>query len=276
MQLKIRQEDGGCVRQGNLIHHQDLETSVRGEASVLTALGVPSLLLLPGFLMIATIGLLWRLGFRVGRASATQFPLQTTDPTYWVVVIALSLLLTASPLIGRDLSLGYGLHDIKELWLRSLGLAAASWLVLVAGARLPLLFWRKTFGWSAEDDPVTVLQKLGRRGRGTVLQRVALGGETGYLLLADGRRPWLCPPIAYCVPNNSDAVRARINAALAQNSARRLAQVLVGGAREKAVSQIRWVRGDGPVRAASGEITRYDATPIVLEDGAADNEAEHR
>ena len=208
---------GGVPQARSLVVTQSVTVGVFGESEVLTALGVPSFLLLPGFLLVGTMGLLWRWGWLKRADDAGKFPLdlEWKSADFWLIAITLSLAIDSlySLLWQFDLRDGYGFSDIVNVWLLSLAIAIVAytlWLrrrnVLLQRAenrrkqqeeqtaqeaeeerRRVEAEWRRRTP-APGDDPITVLEKLALRGIGTTLPRVRLfghSGPVGYVLVAD-------------------------------------------------------------------------------------------
>src|SRR6266571_2406611 len=79
------------IQTRNLVATQEVKVGVLGESTVLQLLGIPSFLVLPGFLVLVMWGLLWTMGFRRSKFDTDQFPLQfsqqQTKPEFWVVAV---------------------------------------------------------------------------------------------------------------------------------------------------------------------------------------------
>jgi hypothetical protein len=105
-------EDGKQL--GNIIVTQEVKVGVLGESEILTVLGLPSFLILPGFLMLVTIRLLWNLGIVKSPEPIGEFPLQVEKPDFWVVSITISgIVAVLYPLFTKRNYLdSYGLKDI--------------------------------------------------------------------------------------------------------------------------------------------------------------------
>jgi hypothetical protein len=260
-----------------------LSTKVRvesfGEPEMLNLLGVPSFYVLPGFLMVVTLGLLWRAS-KPGR----QFPLSAASPEFWLVAISLSIgIALAYPLVtGRDYLTGYDLRDVVQIWLSSIILAAAAFIVTVGGANLigRYLDWRRRrhLAWllpAAGDEPVTVLRKLHRQGLGVFLERVELDieGERHFAYLYQKRpetweKLWVGPAIVveWLQGANVD-LRRRVGEQLEENgSALKLAELLMTGQEEGDLRT--YYRGtmDGPILAGREEATAFLPANIVVEE----------
>ena len=153
------QRDGRTFT-GSLVATQQISIGVLGESAIRTVLGVPSFLLLPGVVMVASFMLLWR-----WKWPQRDLQLKSTSPDYWVIAIALSLL--AAPfyawitgLFGtrRDYLAGFSLLDVFLVWFGSLLVGALAWCV----------YYAVETGWnhftlpSDRDDPIAVLNKMAR------------------------------------------------------------------------------------------------------------------
>jgi hypothetical protein len=183
-------------RIGHLVETTTAQVGVLGESAVLTLLGVPSFLLLPGFLVLAMIAIGWRLW---RPATAPEFPFGVKDPEFWVLAITMSIALALLwPKVGGHSYLRtYGLRDVISLWLVSLVIGGVLYVAIVAAAvglhslRTP----RST------DDQLTVLRKLAWQRLRLERPRFRFGDGAGtywgfLIQRADGVDPlWLAPPI---------------------------------------------------------------------------------
>lgn len=190
---------------GSLVRDHEVELGIVGESQLLTLLGVPSFLVLPGFLVIVTMSLLWRLGWKPPEKDANaSFPLPAAQPEFWVVAVAISI--AAVPLYwltGRNYLAGYALRDLVLVYGGSIALGAIVYTVILLILRAVHRSRQKRL-FSARDDPLTVLRKLHKAGLTLSLPRVEWqdGGKTfqGFLVVPekihrDGMDVWIAPQI---------------------------------------------------------------------------------
>lgn len=178
-----------------------VDIGVTGESELLTALGVPSLLLVPGFLLVGTFILLWKL--RIGRPSwdtaAAAFDAKSGE--FWVMAVGFSMLIVLlADWFGADLFGRYGLNDLIALWAVSAGVAALAYGAYVAYRRSR----RRKLVPKSTDDPIEILRKLGRQNLGLHVPRYqyAVDNQKRTLYLVQPRddlrtADWLTPPIEY-------------------------------------------------------------------------------
>jgi len=207
---------------------QDIELAVLGESDFLGKIGVPSLLFLPGVLFLFTWQLLWSFGKPQPQRDA--YPLAATTGNFWVVAVALSIIFAfAYPKMisylgmvsflekvfhfntaHRDYLSGYGLRDylytfaITMLWACVFYLG---WLVLKWLAHLGDAWWLWWITPNINDTPQSILRKLGRLRRTTLLKQAHLAGgnaaERVFILDAwpETDQLWIIPP-AVLQPGN--------------------------------------------------------------------------
>ena|GEM_PF-5966638 len=197
--FKLRSEIGSMTF--DLVATEKTKVGVAGETEVLTVLGIPSLLLLPGFLVLATIGLFWRI-LRPNWLPK-DFPLTLKEPEFWVLAVFISIVmvLLANPILDIDLLGRYGLNDLVKLWSVSMLIGLAIYLAILGA----VWGWRSTRIPSGNDKPVDVLKKLGRRKLDLVRPRFSfdLGGGNAINLFviepeSDARAAtWTCPAINF-------------------------------------------------------------------------------
>lgn len=132
----VQWTDGACPRAGTLVSTVDAEIGVTGESELLTLLGVPSILVLPGFLLLAACQLLWKAGLRFVPDRTRDFPIATKTPEFWVLAVTVSFLvsfLVAPKTPGHSFTGYYDLQDIRRLWTTVVGISAvvysAAWLL---------------------------------------------------------------------------------------------------------------------------------------------------
>lgn len=204
-------EFAGSLYEGNVLATHSVKVGVLGESELLTVLAVPSFLFLPGFLMVLTVGLLWRL-----QRGGQEFPLKSTSPETWLVAITLSIVtafvypLATERMLGvrRDYLAGYGLVDIVLVWLAAIVLGAVSY-VAFTGTRdllyrlytsVQMMKERRSVP-GVNDSPLVILEKLQRQGLGVYRDRVLLtldGQETFAFLLQPNQEQealWVSPAI---------------------------------------------------------------------------------
>jgi hypothetical protein len=94
-----------------------------GASPILTVAGIPAFFLLPGTLLLLTIGLCWSLEERWWPApDREEFPFKCTEPNFWLVSVIVSLLIAIVPWLftKRWYFSRYGLQDIGLLWFASI------------------------------------------------------------------------------------------------------------------------------------------------------------
>lgn len=183
----------------DLVAARTVEVGVAGESAVLIALGIPALILVPGFLVFATMSLLYRFRWLRKPWDGEAAPVEVASPEFWVAAVTASIvLLAAARLVSIDLLDTYSLEDVVWLWLFSVVLGAVVYAVWI-GVRNRR---RAKSTPSDGDAPVEVLEKLHRQGLDLVRERVELlAGEVPKVLYvlqpADEERQatWLGPPI---------------------------------------------------------------------------------
>lgn len=263
----------GCAQSGTLVASHEIEVGVYGESAILVALGVPSMLLLPGFLAIAAMILLWRMGLRpAGLPADREFPLQAKSPELWFAAISLSLVFYAIPFMaGRDLRQGYGLSTIQRLWLLSAAVGAFSYGLGVTAQRI----WsrRRRSGeerlrWSASDDPIQVLRKLAERGHDPMLPRAKVkisGKEYTMFVLAEGEKTWVCPGIVIRWADDPGESLAAFEAqSKAGGDCEALAEALTLGQGRQEIESVRFLAPGGVREVASFEVASSGtAEPLV-------------
>lgn len=187
----------------------EFDAGVLGDTALLTAVGVPSFLLLPGFLVVVVFCMLWN---HVGKRE--RIPLDVKSPEFWSLAVLLSLTSALIyPLVWkRNYLEGYNFKDIYRIWFGSAGVAVIAWGAAVLAvwiARWERERAQRRCTFSSNDNPVDVLHKLELNHSGFRLDQVELtiGGEaTRGLLLFKGQAgstTWVAPRAVVSRPADS-------------------------------------------------------------------------
>lgn len=255
--VRFTWEKDGSTGTGAVVASHEVTAGVFGESEILTVLGVPSFLLLPGFLVLATLTTLW--GLRKPQGLADAFPWRPTQPEFWVLALPLSALmaLAYARLAGRDYLEGYALIDVVRVWCASVALGAALW----AGAHGVQWLRRRRLRWSftPDDEPVDVLEKLHGRGSRTYLKRVKVwvrgpsgeadSAQTVYELGPDLEQSeicWVAPRIAYKWKAKEESAEAvadlqrKLEEVINRSSPGEAASLLAEGRERKLLELLGW------------------------------------
>jgi len=266
-------------QKANVIAQQEFEVGILGESELLTALGLPSFLILPGFLMIVVYGLLDK------RAVTDQSILKNaTNAPLWIGAITLSGVMAflyplGTYLLGgvrRDYLISYGLGDVIRVWIASILIGAVSWLIVQALERL----WRYLFRPSSSDSPAQLLKKLyWQRLRLNLSKlKVKINGNDNDVFLVERRRDkqetyWVGPYINIGWPQVEDRLRSeqtRLKAIVSEQldggNPMALAKSIEEGKR-KAVLTAQWDSTgalSGPSEIGKNNVTKDDGTYGVI------------
>jgi hypothetical protein len=185
----------------NLVASQAAKVGVTGEAEALAVFGVPSLLVLPGFLLIAAASIFWRLRIFRKDWDGDAFPFALKEPEFWVLAVIFSIAIVFVAKCAKiDLLGQYGLEDLVLVWIASMLLGVAIYLCVIPlrnrkrAARVP----------GADDDPLQLLAKLAKQGLSLDRPSVSYDTDSGSAQLflvqpASETRPasWAAPRITY-------------------------------------------------------------------------------
>ena len=183
---------------GTVYETYEIDVSIFGESGITSALGlatvgIPTFLVLPGFLMIVTIGVLWRwITPKGGDYAFNNLVDSLRKPEFWFWVITLSFLIIPIYRFGskyfggpRDLLKGYGFVDVIAVWFISIILAGFGFILfkiikdLIPIARKRILSFYHDFKDiryipSSNDMQIETLKKLGRKNLGVYRKRVII------------------------------------------------------------------------------------------------------
>lgn len=254
---------------------KDVTLSILGETTFLTVVGVPSFLLLPGFLLLvgARLARSWQAGAPAadapGPVNKGGFDLPTGQ--FWALAVSLSLVaMLVYPLITglfgpthrRSYVDGYGLTDIRNVWLgaMAIGLVVGGFPAFVRWVRTTLATRKVPTG---RDDARAVLARLARVGSPTTLRQVRFSHEgavvQGFVAyeLPDGAL-WVVPPIgvqlsASATPTARSALLDSIESGDAGAATDGVAR-----ARQEGSASVAWQGRVGftrPVKVAKADVT---------------------
>ncbi|MFZ1217696.1 MAG: hypothetical protein WAO00_00315 [Chthoniobacterales bacterium] len=215
----------GAQRSGSTIAKFEFEADVIGDSAMLTAIGVPSFLLLPGFLMLLIFGMLWNAAVKI-----KPIALDFKQPQFWAgaILLSLSTALVYPLVTGRNYLQGYSFKDVCYVWFGSAGVGAIAWAIAIfvrsrRARRAAEEARRRTF--SKDDTPVEALRKLARKGLGFELEPVNIqlqGQAVRAFLLEQGQGDqahWVAPSIGLTLPANSSVSTEEVSACLTKVNA---------------------------------------------------------
>jgi hypothetical protein len=140
----------------SVVKTQVVEVGVLAESAILKVMGVPSFLLLPGSILMLTVGLFWKVGSSRSASEAERLR-EAIDPTkgyFWLISITISGLMAVifRVVFGWWYFVRYGLADVVFVWLAS----------VIAGALIyTLIYWIELHRTPTEkDEPAELLMKL--------------------------------------------------------------------------------------------------------------------
>ncbi len=293
---------------GSVFETNEIDVSVFGESGIMSVLGlaaagIPTFLILPGFLMIVTIGVLWRwITPKAGDYAFKNLIESLKMPEFWFWIFTLSFLMIPIYRIGsgylgvpRDLLKGYGFVDITTVWFVSILLAAAGFILfaivktIVPRARKSIIriytdWKRRHLIPSRFDTQIEILEKLDRQDLGVLRERVTIsiqGQQLNvpvYLLqsIPDNKEDcWVAPRIKVrwktSRTKEEDEIFKDANEQLSKagNDAGILASKL-SEADQRKIIQLTWeptepinMNGPLPINKTNLQMPPLNATPIV-------------
>jgi hypothetical protein len=217
--VRVETDDGLTA---TAIASKDVEVSVVGDA-LLSLIGVPSFLVLPGFLLIISWRILWSLGKT--EEQRAKFSLQATSADFWAIAILLSLVSAAlypvltRLIVGteRNYLISYGFSDFFYVFAFALAIGLLSYLVwrlcVSAYQRYQMRALAKITP-SETDDPLMLLDKLAKYKCTIVFQQAKPkeGNEEQRVLVLtpwrDATHVWVAPPVIIEQIDTHDSVGA--------------------------------------------------------------------
>jgi hypothetical protein len=217
MDLRFDRGAGQAMAQADIAVADQVTLGIPGLSDLKTVLQIPSLLFMPGVVIVLTWALIWNRRAWVGAAADTapKFPLSAPSPEFWVVSIMLSLIVAAAYprfISGQfDLWDSVSVRDIGILWFGSIVIVAP--LTYIVGAVATNALRRCRDAKEARrklatnpqtgEDAVTLLPKLVKAERPLRLPAYSVAGsdgqkgivfDLGFGEAADGKT-WVAPAI---------------------------------------------------------------------------------
>jgi hypothetical protein len=270
----------GATREGTLVASQSASIEVFGEAGILKVLGVPFLLALPGFLVVGTWELLWRLYPWRPKDEMPAFPVTINTPQFWIVALSISGVVVYLYSLGFNVDYLqlYGFGDILLVWVISVGLfGVLGFLVYRQGQ----IWYRRGRVPSEKDDPIQVLEKLGKRGLRIRLDRTEVNlneKHTKLFLLEprneDEKKIWVAPYIVVEWSKMNEAqreaqeqLREQVSGHLKPDSdPGSLAKLLKQGENARSL-EVRWDKSKlpgRPLRIKTDDVKEGTAEPDII------------
>jgi hypothetical protein len=247
----------------------DLDVSVGGASELLTILGVPSLLLIPGFIVLGISAALWQLRWWRPAWDQDDYPFAPNTPQFWVLAVTVSLLIVAawslvedpSPFMGE-----YGVGDVVKIWLISLVVGAIAHAAALNGRN-----YRANRRMPREgDEPIATLQKLARRGLSVRRPRVQFSGSA-YLQLTpeqEGKTAWIATRIMYAwKPGASDELEKQLKREIATSGNPKKVATLLKNAKLSQKIDVQWKDGRTPFPVKEDALTPEPTSdePLVID-----------
>jgi hypothetical protein len=234
--VPIRWWSGPRALEGDVVLSKELDIGVTGLSDILKLLGVPSVLFLPGALVLLTLTVLWRVFPPPGRGKS-EFPFQPVSGEFLVLSVTISLvgIVLGRRWGGQDYLRFYGLQDVFRLWMMSIVLGATFYLLVIA-IRTALDRRARRMGQRMNladtDDAVVALEKVARGGEKSLLRQVVYvdGAKDKELVVlgrdpADAKSVFLAPKVQAQLDESSDEFK-QLNELLTADKAKETAEYL--------------------------------------------------
>jgi hypothetical protein len=269
----------GANQGGVLVASQEISVEVFGESQILTLLGVPLLLALPGFLVVGTWAILWAVYPLKPKDEMPAFPVSFNTPGFWIVALTISgIVVFGYSIATRNSYLQtYGLSDIVVLWLISVIVLGCVGYLLIKEIAHQYRLWSVPL---ERDDPVRILWKLKGRDLGIKLDRVRVeaNGKLYKLFvlepkLEDQKKISVGPYMVVKwrkVDSNQleqqEDIREKVKHLIRQDDPGGLAKLLEQG-RTKGVLDVKWDRSmglGGPLRVSKEDVKDWSVEPDIV------------
>ena len=186
IEADIAWQQNGQSYEATLTHAKEFVATVLGESDIIQVFKIPSLLFLPGFLILTMFLWLWKF------SPKTPDLMKASDPEFWMFSVLLSFITAGlypavTYLLGeqRNFIEAYGFKDIAYIWVFSLALATFAWALIALAISLirrhkrqkilEITFFTKT----SKSDTLRI---LARNKMGLILERGNVNGRILYKL----------------------------------------------------------------------------------------------
>lgn len=264
--FRIPASSGGS--EFDLVASQNTKVGIAGESEVLELFGVPSVLFLPGFLVLTMASLLWKLRWRRKEWDDAEFPLLPKEGQFWLVAVIFSIVIvTIAAKLGTDLLDLYGLKELLVVCAASIVLGAVLYWAFVSWQNSR----RSKLVPDGADTPLQVLNKLAKQGLSTRRRRISYDTGTGvsrlFLLQPDSdTRPstWASPAITYRWTEMDAELQERIQQQIdVSHDAAALAANLKVGLERKILTVSFAGQPNSPILVAKEKIGKTELAGIV-------------
>ena len=196
VEVELSARVDGAERIDRLLASDRIELRIPGLSEILRLVGIPTLFLLPGVLVLGAFSLIY--------TPKEEKRLAPNNLGFWIISISISVILSVlytvgSGLVGRarDLIDRFNLVDVAIVWAISLMLGFAAGMVAILRRRKRQTTAAQNIAdrtITRQDDPNTILDKLERLGTRWPLHWHTAGTHRGFLVEpGGGSPPWLIP-----------------------------------------------------------------------------------
>jgi len=264
---------GGHTERGGLTATAEIQATVPGVSDVLKILELPTILLLPGVLVLAT----WA-SLAGARASGKSW-LQWKSVSFWIASVFLSILIFFAYQHWADVNftVAYGLADVAKLWIGCILGASIAYGLLRLGLWLNEVYWRRKLEPRKADTPLDILRKLDRFSMPFYLPVVerSFAGQSQTLFelpfAEKNKQKWVVPKMRLAPKQESEAAETALQEiAYLNNDDRGLGQIIELCEKNRHLVVLDWASGriTSPIQLPSDEIGQATAirSPISLAD----------
>lgn len=271
--VPLKWERGGTPTRANKVVSATVPVAVLGESEALQFLAIPSFLFMPGFIILVTVGLLWKWDLFAPVRPNFSFPFAAREAEFWVVSVtaSIALWLVLARVTGRNYLERHSASDVAKIWIVALA-SGVILFALIGAANRAFLSWARS--------PMRVLAMIQRRDPGALLAqrrvRFSVDDREGLAFVIeperrDAQSVHLAPPILLTWNEREgmgDLARRALEDVLASRTATiaQLLAVLRPAVRENVVT-LRWNSTPllwGPTRVVKHDVQDWDAGRELL------------
>ncbi len=198
IEVDIAWQQKGQLYEATLTSAKEFVASVLGESDIMQIFKIPSLLFLPGFLILTMFLWLWKFSPKAPEL------MKASDPEFWMFSILLSFITAVvypaiTHLLGekRNFIEAYGFRDIANIWIFSLIFATFLWILIalaIKGYRNYKAEKIAEYIFNDKDNELVTLRKLERNNMSLELERGEFKNQTLYKLQEPENGKFLAAP----------------------------------------------------------------------------------
>lgn len=271
--VSVEWDQSGYTFTGNTTAESKVPIGIiAGESEILKLLGIPSLVIIPGFLVVIVFAFLLK-------KFVVKFDLEFTPTTaiLWVLAITFSIIAILLYRLANkqtDFPITYSFLDVINLWLYSVATGVVLWIITV----ITYLIRHRLKFPTGTDTPAGMLRKLTLSKSGVYLERVKFKDNPALPYLKfpsdDAANLWILPPIVVKPTKAAGDTLIQLRSILdrtedgdvqgvaSTRGARQVLGLFTWGVLTRRI-KVGWKNGKRPLKVAAADITKLREALLV-------------